>query len=56
MRNYKRESERAKVLYDNIQVKINKELGLKLRRKLKEDERTIAEFVSTSAKEYLEKG
>lgn len=53
MRNYKRESERAKILYDNIQVKINKELGLKLRRKLKEDERSIAEFVSTCAKEYL---
>ena len=56
MRNYKRESERAKVLYDNIQVKINKDLGLKLRRKLKEDKRSITEFVTTSAKEYLEKG
>lgn len=56
MRNYKRESERAKILYDNIQVKIKKELGIKLRRKLKEDDRTISEFVSTSAKEYLEKG
>lgn len=53
MRNYKKESAWQKQKYNNIQVKIKKELGVKLRRKLKENNKSITEFITTCVKRYL---
>ena len=55
MRNYKKESEWQHEKYDEIRAKINKDLGTKLRKKLKKEDRTIAGWVSDNATEYLGK-
>ncbi len=53
-RDYKKENEWKKNKYDEIRANIDKELGLALRSKLKEEGKTIAEWISSNAKKYLE--
>ena len=55
MRNYKKESKWQKEKYDEIRAKIDKDLGTKLRTKLKKEDRTIAGWVTDRATEYLGK-
>ena len=55
-RNYKKEYEQKIKNYDEIRANINKELGSKLRKKLKEENKTIAGWVTDNAKNYLKEG
>ena len=54
-RNYKNEREWQLKKYDQIRANIDKELGTRLRQKLKEEGKSIANWVSDNAKEYLKK-
>lgn len=53
MRNYKKESDWQKTKYDVIKASIDKELGTKLREKLKKDNMTISEFIKKCIYDYL---
>lgn len=53
MRNYKKEREWKKNKYDEIRANIDKELGSKLRQKLKDENRSIANWITENAKEYI---
>lgn len=53
MRNYKKEREWANKKYDEIRANIDKELGTRLREKLKQENKTIAQWVKENAEEYL---
>ena len=53
MRNYKNEREWQLKKYDQIRANIDKELGLNLRKKLKQNNETIAGWITNNAKEYL---
>lgn len=55
MRDYKREREWQVQKYDEIRANIDKELGTKLRAKLKKNNKTIASWVTDNANKYLEK-
>lgn len=54
MRNYKSENEWQKNKYDTIRAKIDKELGQKLRAKIRQENKTIASWIRENAKKYLE--
>lgn len=53
MRNYKKERDWQLRKYDQIRANIDKELGTRLREKLKQENKTIASWVSENAKKYL---
>lgn len=52
-RNYKKEYDWQVSKYDEIRAKIDKELGTKLRLKLKAENKTIASWITENAKEYI---
>jgi hypothetical protein len=54
LRNYKKERDWQLRKYDQIRANIDKELGTRLREKLKQENKTIASWVSENAKKYLE--
>ena len=53
MRNYENEAEWQRKKYDSIRAYIDKDLGYKLREKLKKENKTIASWITESAREYL---
>ena len=52
-RNYEKEREWQLKKYDQIRANIDKELGTKLRLKLKKENRTIASWITENAEGYL---
>ena len=54
MRNYKKEGKWSKKKYEQINARIEKELGQALKEKLKQENRTLAEWTRENAKKYLE--
>ena len=52
-RNYKKESEWQKKKYDLIKANIDKDLGSKLRLKLKREKKTIAYWITRNAEDYV---
>ena len=54
MRNYKKEFEWQKERYIAIRALIEKDLALKLKKKLKEKNKTTAEWIRENAKKYTE--
>ncbi len=54
-RNYKKENEWAKTKYTRILADIDKDLGNKLKSKLKDENKSIAKWITENAKSYLEK-
>lgn len=55
MRNYKKEKDWAKTKYTRILADIDKELGNELKEKLKNEDKSIASWVTENAKKYLKK-
>ena len=55
MRNYKKENEWKKNKYEEVRGNIDKELGMKLKETLKNQGKSIAEWITENAKEYIEK-
>lgn len=55
MRNYQKEAIWLRNKYDHIRARIDKELGKKLRLKLKKENKTIAAWVRENAIKYLER-
>ena len=55
MRNYKKENEWKKKKYVLIQASIEKELGLKLKEKLKLTEKTIVSWIRENAIDFVTK-
>ena len=53
-RNYQKESKWKKEKYDLIRASVPKELGAKLRLKLKQENKTIASWIKDNAEEYIE--
>jgi hypothetical protein len=53
VRNYKKEREWQIKKYDQIIAKIDKNLGTKLRLKLKKENKPIARWVTENAEKYL---
>jgi len=53
-RNYQKESKWKKEKYDLIRASVPKELGAKLRFKLKQENKTIASWIKDNAEEYIE--
>ena len=53
MRNYKKEREWANKKYDEIRANIDKELGTRLREKLKQENKTIAQWVKDNAEKEI---
>jgi len=53
MRNYKSEYKWAQKKYDNLRIRINKELGLEFREKLKKDKKTINGWATEQVEKYL---
>ena len=56
MRNYKKEYENNKKNYERFNISINKTLGLAFKKKLKNNNISIAEWFSKKAKDYIERG
>ena len=54
-RNYKKENEWKKTKYTTIRADIDKQLGDDLKERLKSDKKTIANWITENAKQYLEK-
>lgn len=54
-RDYKKESLWKKGKYDEIRANIDKGLGTELRQKLKEENKTVASWITENAKKYLKK-
>lgn len=54
-RNYQKEREWQLKKYDQIRANIDKDLGTELRKKLKEDGKSVASWVTENAKKYLKK-
>ena len=52
-RNFKKEREWAKTKYIRILGDIDKELGENLKKKLKEENKSIASWITENAKKYL---
>lgn len=52
-RDYKKEREWQLKKYDEIRAKIDKNLGTELRKKLKENDKSIASWLSECAIKYL---
>lgn len=55
MRNYKKENEWAKQKYEHISCSIDKKLGLELKAKLQEQNKTMANWITENAKNLIEK-
>lgn len=53
MRDYKKERELAKTRYTRILADIDKDLGTKLKEKLKKENKSISGWISENAKKYL---
>ena len=53
MRNYKKEREWQVKKYDQITANIDKHLGTRLRKKLKEKDITIASWIKNNAEKFL---
>lgn len=53
-RNYKKEREWQLKKYNEIRANINRDLGLQLREKLKEEGKTIAKWITENAEKYLQ--
>ena len=53
MRNYKKEREWQVSKYDQITANIDKQLGNKLRQKLKEQNITIAKWIKNNAEQFI---
>lgn len=53
MRNYQKEREWANKKYDEIRANIDKELGTQLREKLKQENKTIAQWVKENAEKEI---
>lgn len=53
MRNYKKEREWSNKKYDEIRANIDKELGTRLREKLKQEHKTIAQWVKENAEKEI---
>lgn len=53
-RNYQKEREWKIKKYDEIRANIDKELGAKLRLKLKQENKTIASWIKENAETYVE--
>ena len=54
-RNYKKENEWKKNKYEEVRGNIDKELGIQLKETLKNQGKSIAEWITENAKEYIEK-
>lgn len=54
MRDYKKEREWQLKKYDEIRAKIDKNLGNKLREKIKKENKTIASWITENAKKYID--
>lgn len=54
MRNYQKENEWKRKKYVLIQGNLEKNLGLKLKEKLKDEKISIAGWITENAKKYLE--
>lgn len=54
-RNTKKEYEWSKQKYTRILGDIDKELGIELKAKLKQDGKSVASWITENAKKYLEK-
>ena len=52
-RNYKKEREWQLTKYDQIRAYIDIDLGVALRKKLKENKKTIASWITENAEKYL---
>lgn len=53
MRNYKKENERSKELYERIEAKIDKNIGKELKRLVKKDGISLATWITESALVYI---
>jgi hypothetical protein len=54
-RNYVKENAWQKEKYTLVKAHIDKQLGLELKEKLKNNNKTIASFITDNAKKYLNK-
>ena len=54
-RNYEKERKWQLNKYDQIRANIDKDLGTELRKKLKEEGKSIASWVTDNAKKYIKK-
>ena len=54
-RNLENEDKWAKEKYERINARIDKELGLELKKQLQEDGKSIAGWITENAKKYLKK-
>lgn len=54
-RDYKKENEWKKNKYEEVRANIDKELGVQLKEMLKNEGKTVAEWITMNAKEYIEK-
>lgn len=54
-RNLNKEDVWAKQKYERIDARIDKELGIELKEKLREDGKSIASWITECAKKYLKK-
>ena len=55
MRNYEKEVAWRKKKYNEIRANIDRKLAEDLREKLKEDKKTIAQWITEEATDYLQK-
>lgn len=53
MRNYKKENERSKELYERIEAKIDKKVGKELKRLVKKNGISLATWITESAIVYI---
>lgn len=53
-RNYQKEREWQLKKYDEIRAKIDKNLGNKLREKIKKENKSIASWITENAKKYID--
>ena len=54
-RNLENEDKWAKEKYERINARIDKDLGLELKKQLQEDGKSIAGWITENAKKYLKK-
>lgn len=54
MRNYKNEAKWAKEKYERIDARIDKQIGQELKRVLKQNETSMAKWITESALVYLD--
>ena len=55
MRNYKKENEWKKNKYEEVRGNVQKELGIELKEILKNQGKSIAEWITENAEEYIKK-